>query len=102
MGNCAPVVAEHRDGDSSAPTEPQISTPSPPTFGVLHYSGPPVSYGGTVVFSNLPGGRLRFSFDQQSWQPLILRQPDGTQKLTLHSLKKKNQVQCDVRGEIVQ
>jgi hypothetical protein len=83
------------------PREPQISTPTPSTSGMLHYSGPPVGYGGTVVFSNLPGERLRFTFDQQSWQPLIAHLSDGTQKLTLLSLKKENQVQCDVHWEIV-
>jgi hypothetical protein len=82
------------------PMKPQISTPIPSTSGMLHYSGPAVGYGGTVVFSNLPGERLRFTFDQQSWQPLIAHLPDGTQKLTLLSLKKGSQVQCDVHWEI--
>jgi hypothetical protein len=84
----------------SPPMKPQISTPISPISGMLHYSGPAVGYGGTVVFSNLPGERLRFTFDQQSWQPLIAHLPDGTQKLTLLSLKKGNQVQCDVHWEI--
>ena len=78
------------------------STDNSQTRGILHYSGPPVRFGETVVFSNLPGGLLRFTFDQQSWQPLISRQPNGTQKLTLRSLKRENQVQCDVHWEIVQ
>jgi hypothetical protein len=82
------------------PMKPQISTPIPSTSGMLHYSGPAVGYGSTVVFSNLPGERLKFTFDQQSWQPLIAHLPDGTQKLTLLSLKKGNQVQCDVHWEI--
>jgi len=90
-------------GEQKAPAAPPLtSAPASQTEGVLHYSGPPVRFGETVVFSNLPGGRLRFTFDQQSWQPLISRQPNGSQKLTLRSLKRENQVQCDVHWEIVQ
>jgi len=99
-----PVVAERRNESVVPPVKipEQITAPAAPTSGMLHYSGPPVSYGGTVVFSNLPEGRLRFTFDQQSWQPLISHEPHGTQKLTLRSLKTENQTQCDVRWEIVQ
>jgi hypothetical protein len=75
--------------------------PSAPTSGVLHYSGPPVPYGGTVVFINLPSERLSFTFDHQSWQPLISRQPDGTQKLTLRSLRQGEQTQCDVEWKVI-
>jgi len=84
----------------NAPPEPSL-VPAAPTSGMLHYSGPPVPYGGTVVFINLPGDRLSFVFDHQSWQPLISRQPDGTQKLTLRSLKQGEQTQCDVEWKVI-
>jgi hypothetical protein len=75
--------------------------PALPTAGTLHYYGPPLRFGQTVVFAGLPGGRLKFTFDHQSWSPLIARQPDGTQKLTLRSLKQGEQTQCDVGWEII-
>jgi len=62
---------------------------------------PPVPFGGTVVFTSLSGDRLSFIFDHQAWQPLISRQPDGTQKLTLRSLKQGNQTQCDVEWKVI-
>jgi len=60
-----------------------------------------VQYGETVTFFNLPPARLRFTFDHKSWQPLISRQRDGTQKLTLRSLSQREQTSCDVSWEIV-
>jgi hypothetical protein len=59
-----------------------------------------VPFGGTVVFSGLPAGRLRFVFDHQSWQPLISHQSDGTQTLTLRSLRLGEQAKCDVQWEL--
>ena len=82
-----------------APALPTAGTP--PTAGTLRYFGPPLRFGQTVVFAGLPGGRLKFTFDHQSWSPLIARQPDGTQKLTLRSLKQGEQTQCDVGWEII-
>jgi hypothetical protein len=81
---------------------PVVNPPQLPTNGMLHYSGPPVPFGGTVTFTGLPGGRLRFTFDHSAWQPLISRQPDGTQTLTLRSLKQVVQTQCEVAWAIVQ
>ena len=85
---------------------PQPAVPaapaSPPRSGELHYSGPPVPQNGQVVFENLPGARLKFTFDQQAWQPTIRRQPNGTQTLTLRSLLPGTQTQCDVKWEIAQ
>lgn len=72
-----------------------------PRSGTLRYTGPPVQYGGIVVFSGLPAGRLRFSFDHQAWQPLISRQPDGSQTLRLRSLQHSQQIECTVQWEIV-
>jgi hypothetical protein len=101
----------------STTSQPQNQTPSPPpvvanpsvvnppqqpTNGILHYSGPPVRLGETVTFAGLPGGRLRFTFDHSAWQPLISRHPDGTQTLTLRSLKQDVQTQCEVGWAIVQ
>jgi cytoskeletal protein RodZ len=94
--NPVPIQKASKPEDTQRPS--QVSS----TSGVLHYSGPPVRYGGTVVFSNLPAGRLKFSFDKQSWQPLISHQPDGTQKLILRSIKNEDQSQCDVRWELLQ
>lgn len=88
-----------------SPSEPLTSVPTPPPSepltGVLHYIGSPVPFGGIVVFANLPGDRLSFTFDHQAWQPLISRQPDGTQKLTLRSLKHEEQTQCDVEWRVI-
>jgi uncharacterized OB-fold protein len=83
------------------PSPEAAIAPAPRSSGTLHYSGTPVRYGEDIVFPNLPGARLRFTFDHQLWQPLISRQPDGTQKLTLRSLKQGEQAQCDVGWEII-
>ena len=88
-------------GVVSTPSNHQ-NQPPPPTNGMLHYSGPPVHFGETVTFTGLPGGMLRFTFDHSAWQPLISRQPDGTQTLTLRSLMQDVQTQCDVAWVIVQ
>jgi hypothetical protein len=77
----------------NARNEPKSLTP---TSGVLHYHGPPVNFGESITFATLPGSRLRFTFDHQSWQPLISRQADGTQTLTLRSLKRDAQTECEV------
>lgn len=101
-----PVLASAPPAQPAPPVEtPQtpVSAPaSPPRSGELHYSGPPVPQNGLVVFENLPGARLKFTFDQQAWQPTIRRQPNGTQTLTLRSLLPDMQTQCDVKWEIVQ
>jgi hypothetical protein len=74
--------------------------PAQPRNGVLHYSGPPVMMGGTVVFRNLPKERMHFVIDRSAWQPLIQRSPDGSQTLTLRSIKQGVQTSCDVGWEI--
>jgi hypothetical protein len=53
------------------------------------------------MFTNLPGKRLRFTFDHTAWQPAISHQADGTQTLTLRSLLHTEQTQCDMRWEIL-
>jgi hypothetical protein len=55
-----------------------------------------------VVFDNLPAGRLRFDFDHSLWRPTITRNPDGTQKLVLHSSVSGQQQQCVVQWTMVQ
>jgi hypothetical protein len=69
--------------------------------GTRHYSGPPVHFGEVVMFTNLPGKRLRFTFDHTAWQPAISHQADGTQTLRLRSLLHTEQTQCDMRWEIL-
>ena len=56
---------------------------------------------GQVVFYNLPGDRLRLTFDHAAWQPSIHREPDGGQTLTMHSLKPGTGLQCDVGWETI-
>jgi hypothetical protein len=88
---------------AAQPSPPSLSSsPATPSSGMLHYTGPPIHYGEVVIFAHLPGGRLRFVFDHQSWQPLISRQSDGSQTLTLRSLKHTDQTQCDVQWATAQ
>jgi len=94
----ASVAHPHNEAVATAPS-PIVNTPAPHSSGTLHYSGPPVPYGGVIVFSNLRGGRLRFVYDRSSWQALISRQPDGSQTLTLRSLQHADQSRCDVQWE---
>jgi rubredoxin len=68
--------------------------------GVRHYQGPPVPYGGVVVFDNLPKARLRFTFDGAAWRLIIKPNPDGTKKVILNSLKQGYQTSCDLGWEI--
>ena len=72
-----------------------------PATGMLHYQGPPVPYGGTVVFDNLPKARLKFSFDPTAWRMVIRVNPDGTKKVILSSLKQGFQSTCDLGWQIV-
>lgn len=101
-----PNIADIPNSPPSAvqrqPVPAPVPAPTQQTRGVRHYSGPPIHYGERITFSNLPGARLRFTFDHQLWQPLISRQPDGTQTLTLRSLKQGEQTQCDLDWEIIQ
>jgi hypothetical protein len=86
--------------NQATPVFAHTVSPTSPRKGVLHYAGAPVSFGGTVVFGNLPKDRLRFTFDRGAWQPLIRKNPDGTQTLTLRSIKQESQTTCDVSWEI--
>lgn len=86
--------------DVQEPTPPSLDLPTAPRAGDLHYAGPPVHFGGVIVFQHLPAGRLRFIFDHQAWQPLISREPDRSQTLTLRSLRQFDQMECDVHWEL--
>lgn len=99
-----PVASLKMGSAVSRPQPPsrEPTVPATPTSGKLHYSGPPVHYGESIVFPKLPPNMLRFTFDHQSWRPLISRRPDGTQTLTLTSIRQgEGQTQCDVGWEIL-
>ena len=94
-----------------APTPVFLKTPPPAPLpgqteqarsGVLHYQGPPVLHGGTVVFDKLPKARLKFTFDHAAWQLVIKPNPDGTKKVTLISLAQGYQTSCDLGWEIIE
>jgi len=88
----------------SVDAQPAAAPPSRPsraTSGVLH-AAVEVAQNGEVVFENLPGARLRFTFDHSAWQPTISHQANGTQTLVMRSLKPGIQTTCDVKWEIVQ
>jgi len=88
------------DVNRPTPVFQHSAAPAQPRNGMLQYSGPPVAFGGTVVFSNLPKERLRFSFDRDGWQPMIHRNADGSQTLTLRSIKREIQTRCEVGWEV--
>jgi len=97
----APTPVFHQSAVPAAAQIPAQATP--PRSGVLHYQGPAIHPGGIVVFDRLPKGRLKFTFDRSLWQqPLIQRNADGTQRLTLHSSQQSDQTACDVGWEITQ
>jgi len=86
---------------NAAPPQPQPARAARQTSGVLH-AAVEVAQNGEVVFENLPGARLRFTFDHSLWQPTISHEANGTQTLVMRSLKPGIQRVCDVRWEIVQ
>jgi hypothetical protein len=98
-----PAVASKRE-PVAAPPAPIPNEPAPPptrqTSGVLH-AAVEVAQNGEVVFENLPGERLKFTFDHSLWKPTISHQANGTQTLVMRSLKAGIQTTCDVRWEII-
>jgi hypothetical protein len=97
-----PVAAAVKQAPAPPPAPiPRRATAARPTSGVLHATIAQ-ALRGDVVFNNLPGGRLKFTFDHAAWQATIRRQPDGTQTLVMHSLKPGSQTACDVGWQIVQ
>jgi outer membrane biosynthesis protein TonB len=96
--------AQNRPATAPPPSDP---TPAQPqraarqSSGVLHATVE-VAQNGEVVFENLPGARLKFTFDHALWQPTISHKANGTQTLVMRSLKQGIQTSCDVRWEIVE
>ncbi len=85
------------------PSAGQLSAqPAQLRSGVLHYQGPPVPRGGTVVFDNLPKTRLKFVFDHAAWQLIIKPNPDGTKRVILISQMQGYQTNCDLSWEVVE
>jgi len=100
-----PVAQTRPQPVAGAPADPpparQPEKAARQTSGVLHATVE-VAQNGEVVFENLPGARLKFTFDHSLWQPTISHQANGTQTLVMRSLKPGIQTTCDVRWEIVQ
>jgi RNA polymerase subunit RPABC4/transcription elongation factor Spt4 len=97
-----PSSAHVKPPPEPGPVPPLDPLPTQPTSGTLRYSGPPVAQNGVVVFDHLPGARMRFTFDRDSWQPIISHNSDGTQKLTLRSTRPGTQSDCIVQWQTVQ
>jgi hypothetical protein len=88
--------------DSAPPSAPRpVAKTANPTSGTLH-AAVDVAQNGEVVFENLPGARLKFTFDHAAWKATISHQPNGTQTLVLRSLKPGIQTTCDAQWEIIQ
>jgi hypothetical protein len=96
-------------GNPAAPTPAFLPTPAPQPIqnvtgrsGIEHYQGPPVPYGGQVVFRNLPKARLKFSFDNTSWRLTIKPNPDGTKNVILTSTQQGTQTNCDLGWQVIE
>ena len=70
-----------------------------PTSGVLCNGTIDVPQYGELVFKNLPGDRLKFTFDHDAWRPTVRRQPDGMQTLVMQSIRPGIQTKCDITWE---
>ncbi len=109
----APNTGLSGHGNPAGPT-PAFRTPPPTAMsplpvatapgrsGARHYQGPPVAYGGVVVFDNLPRERLKFTFDSTAWRLIIKPNPDGSKKVILNSLKQGYQTSCDLGWEMIE
>ncbi|MDR3765169.1 MAG: zinc ribbon domain-containing protein [Acidobacteriota bacterium] len=80
---------------------PTAPAPAAPSSGMLHYSGAPLHFGEYAEFDNLPAGRLHFTFDESSWQPLLSRRADGTKILKMRSTSHDVQTRCDVKWTVI-
>jgi hypothetical protein len=80
------------------PTQPAIA--ASPTSGILCNGTVSVPQSGRLVFENLPGDRLKFTFDHEAWSATTRRQTDGKQTLAMHSLKPGPLADCHIRWEI--
>jgi hypothetical protein len=104
----SPSSSKSRPAQTKQASDPPVpAAPRPaakaanPTSGTLHATVE-VAQNGEVVFENLPGARLKFTFDHAAWKPTISHQPNGTQTLVMRSLKPGIQTSCDVQWEIIQ
>jgi hypothetical protein len=95
-----PLATPSPTAAASPPTPPVEA--AKPTSGVLCNGVISVPQNEELTFKNLPGERLKFTFDHNAWTPTITRQPDGTQSLVMRSIKPGIQTKCDMRWEIVQ
>lgn len=112
MPHTPSVATPHDSGQFRKVTIPQpgIETPAltspsalePVHAGTLHYQGPAVPFGGSVVFDHLPKDRLKFSFDSTAWRLTIRPNTDGTKKVILTSQKQGFQSNCDLGWEVVE
>jgi len=98
------LVTPQASASIGAPA-PESAAPAPPikpTSGVLCNGPVEVRQNGELAFKNLPGDRLKFTFDHDAWLPLIHREPDGTQTLIMRSIKSGIQTKCDIQWEVAQ
>jgi hypothetical protein len=106
-----PQAAAEQPADTSQSLitpQPSTATSSPappveaskPTSGVLCSGVIAVPQNGELIFKNLPGDQLKFTFDHNAWQPTIRRQPDGTQTVVMRSIRPGIQTKCDMRWEV--
>jgi TonB family protein len=93
-----PSQAVEQPSSATSPTALPTSAANR-TSGALCNGMVEVPQNGELVFNNLPGGRLKFTFDHDAWHPIIHRQPDGTQTLVMRSIKPGIQTKCDIRWE---
>ncbi|MGA3203378.1 MAG: zinc ribbon domain-containing protein [Bryobacteraceae bacterium] len=96
-----PQPVQTKPAAAPATAAPRPVKAAKPTTGVLHASVE-VAQNGEVVFENLPGGRLHFTYDHEAWKATISHQENGTQTLVMRSLKPGLQRSCDVKWEIVE
>ena len=94
------IVAPPSNTESNPPAPP--AEESKPTSGVLCNGPVEVRQNWEFTFRNLPGDRLKLTFDHDAWLPIINREPDGTQTVIMRSIKPGIQTKCDIRWEIVQ
>ncbi len=93
-----PGPSPSQPSTSASPPAPPVATMKP-TSGVLCNGTIDVPQYGELVFKNLPGDRLKFTFDHDAWRPTVRRQPDGMQTLVMQSIRPGIQTKCDITWE---
>jgi hypothetical protein len=95
----APDVAPAPARIDNTLTSNQVTAP---TSGVLCNSNTvQVRQNEELVFKDLPGNRLKFTFDHDVWTPIIHRQANGLQTLVMRSIQPGIQTECNIRWEII-